>query len=118
MEKDCEVNLKVIEIFWKFLHKKSLFVFVVFLIRKKKKKTDFCFLIYIFCILQQIDTNKDGVVTIDELVDWCSRDENILKSLEQLDTVLWCKLMKKPTQERRNRKEIYLSFNFVILSIL
>ncbi|PNF19001.1 hypothetical protein B7P43_G12396 [Cryptotermes secundus] len=36
----------------------------------------------------QIDTNKDGVVTIDELVEWCSRDEQILQSLETLDTVL------------------------------
>ncbi|KAF4518405.1 hypothetical protein B566_EDAN002058 [Ephemera danica] len=39
-------------------------------------------------IFHQIDTNKDGVVTIDELVEWCSRDENILQSLEMLDTVL------------------------------
>ncbi|KAI5741736.1 hypothetical protein M8J76_016663 [Diaphorina citri] len=35
-----------------------------------------------------IDTNKDGVVTIDELIQWCSRDEGILKSLETLDTIL------------------------------
>ncbi|XP_033610519.1 Kv channel-interacting protein 2 isoform X2 [Cryptotermes secundus] len=39
-------------------------------------------------IFHQIDTNKDGVVTIDELVEWCSRDEQILQSLETLDTVL------------------------------
>jgi Kv channel-interacting protein len=38
--------------------------------------------------LQQIDTNKDGVVTIDELVEWCLQDEKILHSLEMLDTVL------------------------------
>lgn len=42
-------------------------------------------------MFQQIDTNKDGVVTIDELVEWCSRDEQILQSLETLDTVLWSK---------------------------
>ncbi|XP_039281482.1 Kv channel-interacting protein 2-like isoform X1 [Nilaparvata lugens] len=39
-------------------------------------------------IFHLIDTNKDGVVTIDELVEWCSRDEQILQSLETLDTVL------------------------------
>lgn len=39
-------------------------------------------------LFHQIDTNKDGVVTIDELVEWCSRDERILQSLETLDTVL------------------------------
>ncbi|XP_024085415.1 Kv channel-interacting protein 4-like [Cimex lectularius] len=39
-------------------------------------------------IFHLIDTNKDGVVTIDELVEWCSRDERILQSLETLDTVL------------------------------
>lgn len=39
-------------------------------------------------VFQLIDTNKDGVVTIDELVEWCSRDERVLQSLETLDTVL------------------------------
>lgn len=39
-------------------------------------------------IFHLIDTNQDGVVTIDELVEWCSRDEQILQSLETLDTVL------------------------------
>ncbi|XP_054291038.1 Kv channel-interacting protein 4-like [Macrosteles quadrilineatus] len=39
-------------------------------------------------IFHLIDTNKDGVVTIDELVEWCSRDDQILQSLETLDTVL------------------------------
>jgi Ca2+-binding EF-hand superfamily protein len=42
----------------------------------------------IIFLLQLIDTNKDGVVTIEELVQWCSRDEHVLKSLETLDTVL------------------------------
>lgn len=39
-------------------------------------------------LFQQIDTNKDGVVTIDELVEWCSKNDQILQSLETLDTVL------------------------------
>jgi Ca2+-binding EF-hand superfamily protein len=39
-------------------------------------------------IFHKIDSNQDGVVTIDELVDWCSRDDRILQSLEMLDTVL------------------------------
>ncbi|XP_056645855.1 Kv channel-interacting protein 1-like [Diorhabda sublineata] len=39
-------------------------------------------------IFNMIDTNKDGVITIDELIQWCSRDENFLRSLETLDTVL------------------------------
>lgn len=36
-----------------------------------------------------MDTNKDGVVTIEELVQWCSKDEQLLRSLDTLDTVLW-----------------------------
>ncbi|CAM1154380.1 KCNIP4 (predicted) [Pycnogonum litorale] len=39
-------------------------------------------------IFQQIDVNKDGVVTIDEFMNWCQRDDNIAKSLCMLDTVL------------------------------
>ncbi|XP_018334684.1 Kv channel-interacting protein 4-like, partial [Agrilus planipennis] len=39
-------------------------------------------------IFHQIDTNKDGVVTIEELMEWCSRDEHFLKSLDTLDTIL------------------------------
>ncbi|CAH1103678.1 unnamed protein product [Psylliodes chrysocephalus] len=39
-------------------------------------------------IFKMIDSNKDGVITIDELIQWCSRDESFLKSLETLDTVL------------------------------
>ncbi|XP_017782266.1 PREDICTED: Kv channel-interacting protein 2-like [Nicrophorus vespilloides] len=39
-------------------------------------------------IFHLIDSNKDGVVTIEELIQWCSRDEEVLRSLETLDTVL------------------------------
>lgn len=37
---------------------------------------------------QLMDANKDGVVTIEELVQWCSKDEQLLRSLDTLDTVL------------------------------
>lgn len=37
---------------------------------------------------QLIDKNNDGNVTLDELIEWCSRDEGILQSLDTLDTIL------------------------------
>lgn len=40
-------------------------------------------------IFHLMDANKDGVVTIEELVQWCSKDEQLLRSLDTLDTVLW-----------------------------
>ncbi|XP_058807243.1 Kv channel-interacting protein 1-like isoform X2 [Phymastichus coffea] len=39
-------------------------------------------------IFHLIDANKDGFVTIDELVQWCSKDEHLLRSFDTLDTVL------------------------------
>ncbi|KAH0555449.1 hypothetical protein KQX54_018985 [Cotesia glomerata] len=39
-------------------------------------------------IFHLMDANKDGVVTIEELVQWCSKDEQLLQSLDTLDTVL------------------------------
>ncbi|XP_033330996.1 A-type potassium channel modulatory protein KCNIP1 isoform X2 [Megalopta genalis] len=39
-------------------------------------------------IFHLMDANKDGVVTIEELVQWCSKDEQVLRSLDTLDTVL------------------------------
>ncbi|XP_014207922.1 Kv channel-interacting protein 1-like [Copidosoma floridanum] len=39
-------------------------------------------------IFHLIDSNKDGYVTIDELAQWCSKDEHLMRSFETLDTIL------------------------------
>ncbi|KAF8790661.1 Kv channel-interacting protein 4 like protein [Argiope bruennichi] len=39
-------------------------------------------------IFHQIDSNKDGVVTMDEFMEWCQKDELRTKSLFMLDTIL------------------------------
>ncbi|XP_064466129.1 Kv channel-interacting protein 4-like isoform X3 [Ornithodoros turicata] len=39
-------------------------------------------------VFQKLDLNKDGVVTIDEFMDSCTKDENISKSMSVLDTIL------------------------------
>ncbi|CAM1316766.1 KCNIP4 (predicted) [Pycnogonum litorale] len=39
-------------------------------------------------VFQKLDMNKDGVVTIEEFMDYCSRDESIKKSISALNTVL------------------------------
>ncbi|KAL1435033.1 hypothetical protein MTO96_001581 [Rhipicephalus appendiculatus] len=36
----------------------------------------------------KLDLNQDGVVTIDEFIETCLKDENVMKSLAILDTVL------------------------------
>ena len=39
--------------------------------------------------LQLIDTNNDGIITIEELAQWVTRDETIVQSLSMMDTVLY-----------------------------
>lgn len=40
-------------------------------------------------VFEKLDQNKDGVVTLDEFMETCLRDEGITKSLNLLDTVLF-----------------------------
>lgn len=40
-------------------------------------------------ILQKMDQNRDGVVTIDEFLDTCQKDENIMQSMMMFDNVIW-----------------------------
>lgn len=37
---------------------------------------------------QKIDVNQDGLITFEELSQWCTREERFVKSLGMLDTVL------------------------------
>lgn len=39
-------------------------------------------------VFQKLDLNQDGVVTFDEFIETCLKDENVMKSLAILDTVL------------------------------
>ncbi|XP_023232729.1 A-type potassium channel modulatory protein KCNIP1-like [Centruroides vittatus] len=39
-------------------------------------------------VFQKLDLNNDGVVTFDEFVDICLRDDNLIKSMNLLDTVM------------------------------
>lgn len=39
-------------------------------------------------VFQRLDINQDGVVTLEEFVDTCLKDQNVMKSLAILDTVL------------------------------
>lgn len=41
-----------------------------------------------YVLFQLMDTNADGVVTMDELARWCARDPALLCSFDTLDTVL------------------------------
>uniref|UniRef100_A0A8C9SZW9 Kv channel-interacting protein 4 n=1 Tax=Scleropages formosus TaxID=113540 RepID=A0A8C9SZW9_SCLFO len=37
---------------------------------------------------QKMDKNKDGVVTIDEFIDCCQNDENIMRSMQLFENVI------------------------------
>uniref|UniRef100_A0A8C9WMM3 Potassium voltage-gated channel interacting protein 2 n=1 Tax=Scleropages formosus TaxID=113540 RepID=A0A8C9WMM3_SCLFO len=37
---------------------------------------------------QKMDRNKDGVVTIDEFIESCQKDENIMQSMQLFDNVI------------------------------
>ncbi|XP_067125792.1 Kv channel-interacting protein 4-like [Centruroides vittatus] len=39
-------------------------------------------------VFNQIDSNKDGVITFDEFMAWCQKDEARTRSLLMLDTIL------------------------------
>ncbi|CAG0906024.1 unnamed protein product, partial [Cyprideis torosa] len=39
-------------------------------------------------VFHDLDTNSDGVITIDEFVSYCSSDETIMRSLQTLDFVI------------------------------
>ncbi|KAJ7413612.1 Kv channel-interacting protein 4 [Pitangus sulphuratus] len=37
---------------------------------------------------QKMDKNKDGVVTIDEFIESCQKDENIMRSMQLFENVI------------------------------
>ncbi|XP_062899446.1 Kv channel-interacting protein 4 isoform X6 [Mobula hypostoma] len=37
---------------------------------------------------EKMDKNKDGVVTIDEFIDTCQKDENIMKSMQLFENII------------------------------
>lgn len=39
-------------------------------------------------VFQKLDLNNDGIVTFDEFADICLRDDNLIKSMNLLDTVM------------------------------
>nr|XP_042900365.1 Kv channel-interacting protein 1 [Parasteatoda tepidariorum] len=39
-------------------------------------------------VFQKLDLNKDGVVTIEEFLDSCQRDENITRNMQVFNTIL------------------------------
>ncbi|XP_022242013.1 Kv channel-interacting protein 1-like [Limulus polyphemus] len=39
-------------------------------------------------VFNQIDSKKDGLISFDEFMEWCQKDENRTKSLLMLDTIL------------------------------
>ena len=56
-----------------------------------------------FCVLQKIDVNQDGLITFEELSQWCTGEDQFIKSLGMLDTVLWS-LSKKKKPKKKPKK--------------
>ncbi|XP_069976462.1 Kv channel-interacting protein 4 [Penaeus vannamei] len=38
-------------------------------------------------VFQKLDLNKDGVVTMDEFMEYCSKNENVIQSLNIFDEI-------------------------------
>ena len=53
-----------------------------------KAGTNNIFLSCFSALLQKIDANQDGLISFEELSQWCSREEHFVKSLSMLDTIL------------------------------
>lgn len=45
-------------------------------------------------VFRKLDLNQDGVITIEEFMESCLKDDVITRSLQMFDTVLWCPLQR------------------------
>lgn len=65
--------------------------------------------------MQKIDVNQDGLITFEELSQWCTSEEQFIKSLGMLDTVLWFHLPLSFTTWKRGIK--IMSFSFLSVNL-
>jgi len=61
-------------------------------------------------LMQKIDVNQDGLITFEELSQWCTSEEQFIKSLGMLDTVLWFHLS---LSHLKKKEEKIMSFSFL-----
>lgn len=52
-------------------------------------------------VFRKFDLNQDGVITIEEFLEICLKDDTVTKSLQMFDTELWSELEIVPSNKNK-----------------
>lgn len=52
-------------------------------------------------VFRKFDLNQDGVITIEEFLEICLKDEDVTKSLQMFDTELWLEPELVPSNKNK-----------------
>jgi len=53
-------------------------------------------------VFERLDLNNDGIITVEEFLDSCMKDETISRSLSVFNTIIWCNIFTKECEMKIN----------------